>query len=181
MKNKIVVLVGSMRKHGNTETLVSEFVRGAEENENEVTVISVADYHIMPCTGCNACRKRVNKDCMIKDDMQTIFPILKEADIIVIASPVYFYGLSARLKAIIDRLHQPARSALRVKKLGLLLVAADTLAAVFDPIKLQYQLILDYFHLENVGEVLAYGVEAVGDIKGKPVLQDAYQLGKEVK
>jgi multimeric flavodoxin WrbA len=179
--SKIVVLVGSMRKHGNTEMLVSDFVKGAKENGNEVSVISVADYHIMPCTGCNACRKRVNKDCMIKDDMQTIFPILREADIIVIASPVYFYGLSARLKAIIDRLHQPARNALKVKKLGLMLVAADTLPAVFDAIKLQYQLILDYFHLENIGEVLAYGVEAVGDIKGKPVLENAYQLGRQVE
>lgn len=179
--SKIVVLVGSMRKHGNTEILVSEFVKGSKENGNEVTIISVADYHIMPCTGCNACRKRINKDCVMKDDMQTIFPVLKEADIIVVASPVYFYGLSARLKAIIDRLHQPARSALKVKKLGLMLVAADTLPAVFDSIKLQYQLILDYFNLDNIGEVLAYGVEAVGDIIGKPVLQDAYQLGKEVK
>jgi len=179
--SKIVVLVGSMRKHGNTEVLVSEFVRGAKENWNDVTVISVADYHVMPCTGCNACRKRVNKDCIIQDDMRKFFPILKEADIIMIASPVYFYGLSARLKAIIDRLHQPARNVLKVKKLGLLLVAADTLPAVFDAIKLQYQLILAYFHLENVGEVLAYGVEAVGDIKGKPVLEEAYLLGREVK
>jgi len=179
--SKIVVLAGSMRRHGNTESLVSSFTEGAKQNGNEVTVLSVADYHVAPCTGCNACRKRENKDCVIKDDMQQVFSILKGADIIVLASPVYFYGLSARLKAIIDRLHQPARSELNVKRLGLLLVAADTLPAVFDAIKLQYHLILDYFHLQTIGEVLAYGVEAVGDIKGKPVLEDAYLLGRKVK
>jgi multimeric flavodoxin WrbA len=179
--SKIVVLAGSMRRHGNTESLVSSFTEGAKQNGNEVKIISVADYHVAPCTGCNACRKRENKDCVIKDDMQQVFSILKEADIIVLASPVYFYGISARLKAIIDRLHQPARSELKVKKLGLLLVAADTLPTVFDAIKLQYHLILDYFHLQNIGEVMAYGVEAVGDIKGKPVLEDAYLLGKQVE
>ena len=179
--SKIAVLVGSMRKYGNTELLVSDFVKGAEENGNEVSLISVANYHVMPCKGCNACRKRVNKDCIIQDDMQKVFSILKEADIIVLASPVYFYGISAKLKAIIDRLHQPARSALKVKKLGLLLVAADTLPTVFDAIKLQYHLILDYFHLQNIGEVMAYGVEAVGDIKNKPILEEAYLLGRQVK
>lgn len=179
--NNIAVLVGSMRKHGNTELLVSDFVKGAKESGNKVSVISVADYHVIPCKGCNACRKRVNKDCIIQDDMQKVFSILKEADIIVLASPVYFYGISARLKAIIDRLHQPARSTLKVKKLGLLLVAADTLPTVFDAIKLQYHLILDYFHLQNIGEVMAYGVEAVGDIKGKSALDEAHQLGKDIK
>ena len=179
--SRILVIVGSMRKHGNTEVLASEFERGARDGNNNVTVISVRDYNIIPCTGCNACRRRENKDCAINDDMQKMFPILKEADIIVIASPVYFYGISARLKAIIDRLHQPARSAMKVKKLGLLLVAADTIPSVFDAIKMQYNLILDYFHLDSIGEVLAYGVEAVGDIEGKPILDEAYQLGKRLE
>jgi len=179
--SKIVVLVGSMRKRGNTATLASAFVNGAMANGNEVSVISVADYNVAPCTGCNACQRRENKDCVVQDDMRKVFLLLKDADVIVIASPVYFYGLSARLKAIIDRLHQPARSVMKVKRLGLLLVAADTLPAVFDAIKLQYRLILDYFHLESIGEVMAYGVEGIGDIKGRPVLDDAYRLGKEIE
>jgi multimeric flavodoxin WrbA len=179
--SKIIVIIGSMRRHGNTATLASAFIKGAKESGHEVTVVSVADYQVAPCSGCNACRKRKNKDCAVQDDMQKIFPILKDADTVVLASPVYFYGLSARLKAIIDRLHQPARSNLKIKRLGLLLVAADTLPTVFDAIKLQYRLILDYFHLESIGEVLADGVEAIGDIKGKPVLDEAYNLGLTVK
>ena len=178
--SNILVIVGSMRKHGNTEVLASAFERGARDSNNDVTVISVRNYSVNPCTGCNACHRRENKDCIINDDMQKIFPLLVNADIIVIASPVYFYGLSARLKAIIDRLHQPARSAMKVKRLGLLLVAADTLPTVFDAIKMQYNLILDYFHLDNIGEVLAYGVEAIGDIKERQVLNDAYQLGNKL-
>jgi len=179
--NKVVVLVGSLRHNGNTSLLASSFVKGAKENDNEVTVISVADYKVTPCSGCNACRKRKDNSCIVKDDMQKVFSVLKEADVIILASPVYFYGLSARLKAIIDRLHQPARSVMKVKKLGLLLVAADTLPTVFDAIKLQYELIIDYFHLESIGQVLAYGVEGLGDIEGKPVLQEAYNLGFNMK
>lgn len=178
--SKIVVLVGSMRKEGNTATLTSAFVKGAQKSGHEVTVVSVADYKVAPCSGCNACRKRKNQDCAVHDDMEKVFPILKEADTVVLASPVYFYGLSASLKAIIDRLHQPARSALKVKSMALLLVAADTLPAVFDAIKLQYQLILDYFHLKSLGEIFAYGVEAVGDIHGKPILDEAYNLGRTI-
>lgn len=179
--SKIVVLVGSMRKNGNTATLASSFVDGAKESGNEVVVISVVDYKVKPCTGCNSCRRRENQECVMQDDMQEIFLILKDADVIIIASPVYFYGLSASLKAIIDRLHQPARSEMKVDRLGLLLVAADTLPAVFDAIKLQYRLILDYFSFDSIGEVLAYGVEAVGDIKGNPILDEAYKLGFTIK
>lgn len=179
--SNIVVLVGSMRRKGNTATLVSSFAEGAKANGNEVSVVSVADYKVTPCTGCNVCRKTVDKRCCVKDDMAKVFDTLKEADVIVLASPVYFYGISARLKAIIDRLHQPARSELKVKRLGLLLVAADTLPAVFDAIKLQYKLVLDYFSLTTIGEVFAYGVEAVGDIVGKDILEEAYALGKKTE
>ena len=100
---------------------------------------------------------------------------------IVVASPVYFYGLSAQLKSVIDRLHTPLRNKFKVKKLVLLLVAAATLPTVFDAIKLQYQLVLDFFKLENAGMVLVKGVKDIGDIKGNPALEKAFVLGKNMK
>lgn len=177
--SKIIILTGSVRKDGNTELLAKAFEEGARVN-NEVEIISVADYHVNPCIGCNSCFDREGHKCFQRDDMQKIYPKLAGADVIVAASPVYFYGVSAQLKAVIDRLHTPMRNDFKVKKLGLLLVAAATLPTVFDSIKMQYQLILDYFNLENVGTVLVKGVKDIGDIKGNKALEEAYNLGKSI-
>lgn len=180
--SNIVVLMGSLRPSGNTATIVNAFVRGASLSpQNQVTVLSVGDYKITPCTGCNACFKQSDGQCVLHDDMTRIFPVLAAADVLIIASPVYFYGISARLKAIIDRLHQPARSNFKVQKLGLLLVAAASLPQVFDSIKLQYQLILNFFHLSDVGRVFAYGVKEVGDVDhSQSVLNQAFLFGKSI-
>lgn len=109
--------------------------------------------------------------------MQEIYEKLKEADVLAIASPVYFYGVSAQLKAIIDRLHTPMRNEFRIKKLALILVGAATLPELFDSIKVQYQLVLNYFKLEDAGMVLVRGAKDKGDVKNTEGLEEAYQLG----
>ncbi|MDE6231748.1 MAG: flavodoxin family protein [Lachnospiraceae bacterium] len=177
---KIVVLVGSVRKKGNTDLLARAFVEGAEKN-NDVEVVSVADYKVNPCIGCNTCFSRENHKCFQKDDMELIYRKLTDADIIVAASPVYFYGISAQLKAVVDRLHTPLRNEFHVKKLALLLVGAATLPELFDAVKVQYQLILNYFHLEDAGMVLVRGVKDIGDMKNHPALKEAYELGESIK
>lgn len=178
--SKIVIIVGSMRKNGNTDLLARAFAEGAEKR-NEVEVVSVADYKVNPCIGCNSCFSRENHQCFQQDDMQVIYEKLKHADVVAIASPVYFYGISAQLKAMVDRLHTPLRNDFHIKKLALLLVGAATLPELFDSIKVQYQLILNFFHLEDAGMVLVRGVKDVGDIKGNPALQEAYELGASVE
>lgn len=112
--------------------------------------------------------------------MDEVYEKLRTADIMVIASPVYFYGISAELKAVIDRLHTPMRNEFQIKKLALLLVGAATLPNLFDAIKLQYQLSLDFFHLENAGMVLVRGVKDKGDIEGNDALAEAYKLGLSI-
>ncbi len=94
--SNIIVLAGSVRKGGNTDQLVQAFASGAEKNNN-VEIISVADYKVNPCIGCNTCFEREGHKCFQKDDMQEIYEKLKVADILVIASPVYFYGVSANV------------------------------------------------------------------------------------
>ena len=174
--SRIVVLVGSMRKGGNTDLLAQAFAEGAGK-DNTVEIVSVADYKVNPCIGCNSCFTREGNQCFQKDDMAEIYKKLKVADIMVIASPVYFYGISAELKAIVDRLHTPMRNGFKVKKLALLLVGAATLPELFDAIKLQYQLVLNFFHLEDAGMVLVRGVKDIGDIKSTKALEEAYKLG----
>lgn len=178
--SKIVVLIGSMRKGGNTDLLAQAFIEGASK-KNEVEILSVADYKVNPCIGCNSCFTREGNLCFQNDDMNLIYDKLRNADIAVIASPVYFYGISAELKAIVDRLHTPMRNKFSIKKLALLLVGAATLTNLFDSIKLQYQLILDFFNLEDIGMVLVRGVKDKGDIKENIALKEAYELGLSIK
>ena len=176
---KVLILTGSMRKGGNTDLLAQAFAEGAEKN-NEVEIISVADYKVNPCIGCNSCFTREKNECFQNDDMPVIYEKLREADTVVIASPVYFYGISAQLKAVIDRLHTPMRNEFHIKRLALLLVGAASLPELFDAIKLQYQLVLNFFHLEDAGMVLVRGAKDKGDVKNGDGLKRAYELGESI-
>jgi len=176
--SNIVILVGSMRKGGSTDLLARRFAEGASEH-NSVEIISVADNKVAPCIGCNTCFTREGNTCCNRD-MDAIYEKLRCADVLVIASPVYFYGISAKLKAIIDRLHTPMRNSFAIRKMALLLVGAASLPNLFDPILLQYQMILDFFHLQDCGKVLVHGVKDKGDIIGHPALDEAYRLGTSI-
>lgn len=177
---KTAILIGSVRKGGNTDTLARAFALGAAEH-NEVEIISVADVKVNPCVGCNACYRQETHQCFQRDDMASIYEKLKSAELIVIASPVYFYGLSAQLKAVIDRLHSPIRNGFKVKELALLLVAADTIPEVFDSILVQYRSVLNYFHLADAGKILVRGVGEKGAIRGNPALEEARALGASIR
>lgn len=176
---KILILTGSMRKGGNTDLLAQAFAEGAERN-NAVEIISVADYKVNPCIGCNSCFTREGNGCFQNDDMPKIYDKLRDADTLVIASPVYFYGISAQLKAVIDRLHTPMRNEFHIKRLAMLLVGAASLPELFDAIKLQYQLALNFFHLKDAGMVLVRGAKDKGDVKNGDGLKEAYRLGASI-
>ncbi len=178
--SNIIILTGSMRKNGNTALLAQRFADGAAVNNN-VEIVSVADYKVNPCIGCNNCFSREGNQCFQNDDMIQIYEKLRNADIVVIASPVYFYGISAQLKAIVDRLHTPMRNTFHIRKLGLLLVGAAQLPNLFEPIIMQYQMVLDFFKLEGIGTVLVRGAKDIGDIEGHTALEEAYELGVSVK
>lgn len=177
--SNIIIFIGSMRKNGNTARLTQSFAEGAARNNN-VEIVSVADCKVNPCIGCNSCFTREGNKCFQNDDMLQIYEKLKNADIVVIASPVYFYGISAQLKAIVDRLHTPMRNTFHIKKLGLLLVGAAELPNLFDPVIMQYQMVLDFFKLESIGIVLVRGVKDIGDIENNPALKEAYELGDSI-
>ena len=196
----ILVLSGSPRKGGNTELLVEAFAKGAAER-HRVEVVSVRDVKVNPCLGCNACANERHESllsdgrvqpsvaegnacfkndaniCAQKDDMPAIYEKMSQADMLVIASPVYFYGISAQLKAVIDRFHNPIRDSFHIKKMALLLVGAAMLPELFDAILTEYNLCLKFFHLEDAGKILVRGVKDKGDIKNTDALNEAYMLG----
>ncbi len=173
--SRIVVLAGSPRKNGNTDRLAEAFVKAASEH-HDVEVISVHDYKVSPCTGCNMCFSNTDHACVQNDDMQLIYDKLSKADTVIIASPVYFYGISAQLKAVIDRLHNPIRNEFAIRKLRLILVAAATLPELFDSIITQYRRTLNFFHLEDAGMVLVRGAREKGDVREED-LENACRFG----
>ena len=111
--------------------------------------------------------------------MTLVYQKLSEADAVIIASPVYFYGISAQLKAVIDRLHTPMRNSFHIRRLGLILVGAAELPELFDSILTQYQLILNFFHLEDSGRVLVRGAREPGTV-AEDDLAKAYRLGQSM-
>ena len=195
----ILIISGSPRKGGNTELLAEAFAKGATEHHH-VEIVSVRDYKVNPCLGCNACFKtngwiseshpssledgrvvtdegEANGICAQKDDMSPIYEKMNQADMLVIASPVYFYGISAQLKAVIDRFHNPIRDSFNIKKMALLLVGAASLPELFDAILTEYNLCLKFFNIEDAGKVLVRGVKDKGDIKNTDAMNEAYRLG----
>ena len=175
----ILILSGSPRKGGNTDLLVEAFVKGASQ-KHHVKVVSVHEYKVNPCMGCNVCFNSKDNTCVQKDEMAIIYEKMSQACMLVIASPVYFYGLSAQLKAVIDRCHNPIRDTFKINKMALLLVGAATLPELFDSILAQYQLCLNFFKLEDAGRVLVRGVKDKGDIKNTNALNEAFELGQQI-
>lgn len=175
----ILILKGSPRKGGNTDLLVDAFIKGAI-SRHKVEVVSVYDNKVSPCMGCNVCFKSKKHTCVQKDDMSLIYEKMSKADVLVIASPVYFYGLSAQLKAVIDRCHNPLRDTFHIKKMALLLVGAASLSELFDSILAQYRLCLNFFKMEDAGCVLVRGAKEKGDVKKGNALQEAFELGQRI-
>ena len=175
----ILILSGSPRKGGNTELLAEAFAKGAAK-QHHVEIVSVRDYKVNPCLGCNACFMNDDHTCVQKDDMPAIYKKMNQADMLVTASPVYFYGISAQLKAVIDRFHNPIRDTFHIKKMALLLVGAATLPELFDAILTEYNLCVKFFDIEDAGKILVRGVKDKGDIKNTNALNEAYALGLSI-
>ena len=175
----ILIISGSPRKGGNTELLAEAFAKGAAKHHH-VEIVSVRDYKVNPCLGCNACFKSDANTCAQKDDMTVIYEKMSQADMLVIASPVYFYSISAQLKAVIDRFHNPIRDTFHIKKMAILLVGAASLPELFDAILTEYNLCLKFFDIEDAGKVLVRGVKDKGDINNTDALNEAYTLGLSI-
>lgn len=181
MSKKIVILNGSPRKAGNTSALTAEFKRGAEEAGNSVTEFFLGGMDIHGCKGCLGGGKNPDSPCVQKDDMDKIYPVYKEADIVVLASPLYYWNISGQLKTTFDRLFAVAEcdpDYANPKKECALIMAAE--GHEFDEVLYWYEHIEKHLDWHSIGKVLCGGVMAVGDISGRAELQEAYNLGNSI-
>ena len=105
---QILVLNGSPRPNGNTKQMIEAFRRGAEGADHQVDVVDVCKKNIKGCLACEYCHTKGRGECIQKDDMQEVYALLKEADMLVLASPIYYHGISGQLKCAIDRFYSAA-------------------------------------------------------------------------
>ncbi len=183
MGKKIVVLNGSPRRTGNTSALVKAFVEGAECSGNTVTEFFLGGMEIHGCKGCFGGHSSRECPCVQRDDMAKIYPSVREGDIIVLASPLYYWTISGQLKTALDRLfalEEGDGNLLRGNgKSSALLMAAE--GHGFGDAVLYYDHLLEHLRWENLGHVLAGGNMDAGDIEGKCEIQQAYALGKSIQ
>lgn len=177
---KIAILTGSPRKHGNSAYLADEFQRGAEEAGHEVFRFDTASQKFEGCLGCNHCG--MDGDCVQKDDFTLLLrQRLIEADAVVFATPIYYYGFSAQLKKAIDRFYAiNGKIQGQLKKAVLLTAYANTDIRVSRYVVEHYEGLVRFLGWENCGEVIAKGVLGMDDVRGTEYPAQAYQLGKKL-
>lgn len=177
MKN-ILIISGSPRKKGNSQSLCEQFQKGAEEKGHNVKLVRLMDRKIGFCRACDACMKNGGA-CVLKDDMAELLRQFQEADVIVLATPVYFYGISAQMKTFIDRTY-PIWQHLGKKEVYYIISAGlgtDIIERSLGD--------LDGFveHLEEyriAGRIYAANVMDAGLVKEQDVFREAYDMGYSV-
>lgn len=189
---KILVVMGGGRPKGNTAQLVDAFVKGVEEAGHLVEKVSLLKTEVKGCLGCNVCR--YGKQCVQKDGFNELVPKIKGADLVVFASPLYFWTISSKLKAFIERFYCIAEEDAEppygryerypVKDSALLMTSADEFFWTFEQAVSYYQFaVVNYIGFHDRGMVLAGGC---GDTNGKPQidktghLREAYEFGKNL-
>ena len=174
---QILVLNGSPRPHGNTAAMVEAFRKGAEENSHAVIVVNVCQKKIAGCLACEYCHQEGSgheRQCVQKDDMQAIYPLLDEAEMIVLASPVYYHGFSGQLQCAINRIYALDKPK-KLKKAALILSSGSD--HVYGGAIYEYQnSFLNYLRLEDMGIYTAYDQQNQSPEK----LEALYQFGRSL-
>ena len=179
MSKKVLILSSSPRKGGNSEALASIFAKGAQEAGNQVETVYLRENQYGFCKGCLACQKLGH--CVIKDDAVEIAAKMHDADVLVFATPVYYYSVSGQLKTILDRANPLFGTDYAFTKAYLLATAAEDEPETVEGTVKAVQGWVDCFErCELAGTVFAGGVNGIGDIAGHPALEEAYQMGKEI-
>lgn len=176
---KVLIISASLRSSSNSDVLAQAFMKGAQEAGNKVMYESLAGKKIDYCIGCMACHK--TGTCVLKDDAVELAEKMKTADVIVFATPVYFFGMSGKMKTLLDRTNPLYSYPYDLRDIYVLCTAAeneeDTPVGTVNGI----QGWIDCFEQAQLkGEVFAGGVSGQGEVAGHPAVAQAYEMGKKV-
>ena len=187
---KVLGIFGSPRKGGNTDLLLEQALKGAVQEGAQVERIHLAELHVLPCKECHGCDR--TGECVVQDDMKAITPKLMDADIILLASPIFFYGITGWAKALVDRsqaiwvrkylLKDPSFSTEVKKRKGFFIsVGATKGQKLFEGAILTVKYFFDAIHAEYAGDLLVRGLDAKGDILKQPdALRQAFEAGRNL-
>jgi len=171
---KILVLNGSPRPDGNTAAMVEAFSEGARESGNEVTVVNVCQKKIAGCLACEYCHTEGKGKCIQKDDMQEVYPVLEKAEMIVLASPIYYHSFTGQLQCAINRIYALDKPK-NLKKAALIVSSGSD--HVYCGAIYEYQnSFLNYLKLEDMGIYSAYGKQN----KSPEILEALRDFGKKL-
>lgn len=176
---KVVVISTSLRAHSNSDALANEFIRGAQDAGHDVEKISLVDKNVQFCKGCLACQK-LGK-CVIKDDVNDIMAKVLNADVVVWATPIYYYEMSGQMKTLIDRMNAMYSQDYKFRDIYMLTTAAED--EEFVPKRAEAGLTgwIDCYPKSRLaGTLFCGGVDDPRDIEGNAKLQAAYEMGKNV-
>ena len=181
--NKILAVVGSPRRNGNTHILVSKIAEGARAGNAEVDELFLGDFTIAECDGCHLCWKM--EECSKDDDMQAIYLRIIQSDVIIFGTPVYWFGPTALMKGFIDRFvyfNCPKnRPKIRGKSAVIAVPFEEENIEMARPVVEFFQKCLDYLEMNLLGKIIVPGVSARGEIRHKEKsLQEAYELGQSL-
>ena len=176
---KIVILMGSPNQNGSTGILVQSFKKGAEEAGHTVESIDVCQADIHPCRGCVNCG--YEGPCVQKDDVEQIRKKLLASDMVVFATPLYYYGMTAQMKTVVDRFcaYNSSLNSRRLKS-ALLTVAWNSEDWTFEALEAHYKALVRYISFQDCGMVLGYGCGTPGMTKRSRYPQEAYLLGRSL-
>lgn len=179
MSKNILLISTSPRKGGNSEKLADEFARGAKEAGNQVEKVCLYDKTIHFCKGCLACNQ--THSCAIQDDAGEIVEKMLSADVIVFATPIYYYEMSGQMKTMLDRSNPLYGSDYRFREIYMLSTAAEDGEDVPEKAENGLRGWIDCFPKARLaGTVFGGGADAVGAITGSPALNQAYEMGKSI-
>ena len=176
---RIILLMGSPNKKGSSRMLADSFSQGAIEAGHQVELIDIANANIHPCTGCIHCG--YEGPCAQEDDVAEIRSRILDADMIVFVTPLYYYGMTAQMKTMIDRFCAFNSSLQRRKmKSALLSVAWNQDSWTFEALEFHYHTLVRYLNFKDMGMVLGYGCGTPSMTKHSKYPQQAYLLGKSL-
>ena len=177
---KILVLKSSGNRHGSSNTLADEFIRGARGAGHEITEYDVFRADIRPCMGCGRCG--MNGPCVRKDDYETSLKgLIRETDMIVFVMPVYYYNWPAQLKTVVDRFYSFTSELTRMRKKTALIGAAwDRTETVFAVVDAYYTQLCGYMDFQDQGRVLGKGCGTPDMTRGSRYMKEAYELGRSL-
>jgi len=179
MNQRVLVLSASPRKGGNSDLLCDQFMKGATESGNQAEKIFLREKKIHFCLGCMACQSNGGR-CVQKDDMAGLLEKMTAADVIVMATPVYFYTMNAQMKTFIDRT-TPKYPDFGTKDIYFIVTAADPdREALERTIEGFRGFLFCYPGLNEKGTIYGTGAGKIGEIKGSPAMKQAYEMGKNV-